>query len=175
MSHNSQVQASDDERERVVQRLQLAFAEGRLDTAEIDERLHAALTARTQGELSTVLADLPGESRAEPVRIRSGNGIVRRGEWRVPRELSVECGYGGVELDLSRAIIDDQVVDIELVLPYGSARIVLPHDATVDADGVVTEWGRMTYQAVRQRGAPRVHVRVKGHLGYGRLKIVHRG
>jgi hypothetical protein len=31
----------------VVQRIQQAFAEGRLDDAEFDERMRAALTART--------------------------------------------------------------------------------------------------------------------------------
>ncbi len=37
--------ASDRERDAVVQRVQDAFAEGRLDDAEFDERTRAALTA----------------------------------------------------------------------------------------------------------------------------------
>ena len=39
--------ASDRERDAVVQRVQDAFAEGRLDDTEFDERTRAALTART--------------------------------------------------------------------------------------------------------------------------------
>jgi uncharacterized protein DUF1707 len=46
--------ASDRERDAVVQRIQQAFAEGRLDDAEFDERMRAALTARTHAvEITT--------------------------------------------------------------------------------------------------------------------------
>ena len=51
--------ASDRERDVVVQRVQDAFAEGRLDDAEFDERTRAALTARTHADLDALLADLP--------------------------------------------------------------------------------------------------------------------
>ena len=51
------VRASDRERDAVVQRVQQAFAEGRLDDTEFDERMRAALTARTQADLDVLLAD----------------------------------------------------------------------------------------------------------------------
>src|ERR1035437_7418042 len=51
--------ASDRERDAVVQRVQEAFAEGRLDDTEFDERMRAALTARTHADLDAALADLP--------------------------------------------------------------------------------------------------------------------
>lgn len=60
---------SDAEREPVVERLQQAYAEGRLDMAELDLRLHLAMTARTRTDLDAVLADLaPFQRRpqAEP-------------------------------------------------------------------------------------------------------------
>src|SRR4051794_41401972 len=56
--------ASDRERDAVVQRVQDAFAEGRLDDAEFDERTRAALTARTHADLDTLLADLPAQTAA---------------------------------------------------------------------------------------------------------------
>lgn len=43
---NPAVRASDLERDAALQRVQQAFAEGRLDDAEFDERMRAALTAR---------------------------------------------------------------------------------------------------------------------------------
>ena len=55
--------ASDQERDAVVQRVQDAFAEGRLDDTEFDERTRAALTARTQADLDALLADLPAGRR----------------------------------------------------------------------------------------------------------------
>src|SRR5215813_9385928 len=56
--------ASDRERDTVVQRVQDAFAEGRLDDAEFDERSRAALTARTHADLDALLADLPAAPSA---------------------------------------------------------------------------------------------------------------
>ena len=46
--------ASDRERDAVVQRVQDAFAEGRLDDTEFDERTRGALTARTHAELEVL-------------------------------------------------------------------------------------------------------------------------
>jgi hypothetical protein len=56
--------ASDAERERVADRLRAATLEGRLDAEDLDERLAAAYGARTRGELSALLADLPEPPRA---------------------------------------------------------------------------------------------------------------
>jgi DNA-binding PadR family transcriptional regulator len=47
------------DRERATVRLRDSFAEGRLTREELDERITAALTARTVGELRRVTADLP--------------------------------------------------------------------------------------------------------------------
>ena len=56
--HSPAVRVSDRERDAVVQRVQTAFAEGRLDDTEFDERMRAALTARTRGDLDVLLTDL---------------------------------------------------------------------------------------------------------------------
>jgi DNA-binding PadR family transcriptional regulator len=50
---------SDADRELAAARLREHFAVGRLTHAELDERLTAALTARTAGDLRGLLADLP--------------------------------------------------------------------------------------------------------------------
>lgn len=58
---------ADSEREPVVEILRRGFTDGRLTEGEFDERLNVALTARTHGELATVLAGLPeGEPRPRP-------------------------------------------------------------------------------------------------------------
>src|SRR5215469_6991327 len=56
--------ASDRERDAVLQRVQQAFAEGRLDDAEFDERMRATLAAKTNGELDALLTDLPAPATA---------------------------------------------------------------------------------------------------------------
>jgi hypothetical protein len=56
---NENIRISDADRERVVERLREHFAEGRLTSDELDERVTAALSAKTYGDLRTVMTDLP--------------------------------------------------------------------------------------------------------------------
>jgi hypothetical protein len=63
----SAMRASHADREQVVARLNTAFAEGRLDVHELDERVAAAYGARTLGELVPLTADLPASYQPPPV------------------------------------------------------------------------------------------------------------
>lgn len=54
------LRAGDADRERTARFLHDALRDGRLDLTEYDERLTAALTARTYAELDVLVADLPG-------------------------------------------------------------------------------------------------------------------
>jgi hypothetical protein len=54
------MRASTADRDRVVDLLNNAYAEGRLTKEEFDGRMAVALTAPTYGELDRVLIDLPG-------------------------------------------------------------------------------------------------------------------
>jgi hypothetical protein len=54
------IRASDGERDQVVAQLQRHFADGRLTQAELEERVGAALAARTRDRLHALTADLPG-------------------------------------------------------------------------------------------------------------------
>jgi Domain of unknown function (DUF1707) len=65
------LRASDAEREQVSRRLSEHAAAGRLTPEELEQRLDAAYTARTHGELARLLEDLPGPltpSRADTER-----------------------------------------------------------------------------------------------------------
>ncbi|WP_026416951.1 DUF1707 and DUF4870 domain-containing protein [Actinomadura oligospora] len=52
------LRVSNAEREQVVERLQDAYAEGRLDHDEFDMRTHLAMTSKTRRDLDAVLLDL---------------------------------------------------------------------------------------------------------------------
>ena len=54
-----EMRASDADRDRVMDVLRDAAAEGRLTVDELEERLEAALTARTFGDLAALTEDLP--------------------------------------------------------------------------------------------------------------------
>ncbi len=69
------MRAADTDRDRTVERLRDAAAEGRLTPDDLERRLETALAARTYAELEGVVADLPqpdGARRA--VRERSELG-----------------------------------------------------------------------------------------------------
>jgi uncharacterized protein DUF1707/2TM domain-containing protein len=51
--------ASDAEREATAERLRVAAGDGRLDPEELEQRLDAAYSAKTVGELTALTRDLP--------------------------------------------------------------------------------------------------------------------
>jgi len=61
-----ELRASNADREAVVQRLNTAFSEGRLDLAELDERVAKAYAAKTLGDLRGLTIDLPAGSASRP-------------------------------------------------------------------------------------------------------------
>jgi uncharacterized protein DUF1707 len=60
---SDKVRASDADREATVKRLNDAFSEGRIELAELDERMQAAYSARTYRELRELESDLPARRR----------------------------------------------------------------------------------------------------------------
>ena len=60
------IRVSDADRERVTGRLREHFAEGRLTSDELDERVSAALNAKTFADLRPLMADLPEPVPAPP-------------------------------------------------------------------------------------------------------------
>ncbi|MFC5819702.1 DUF1707 SHOCT-like domain-containing protein [Nonomuraea harbinensis] len=157
-----------DDREMAVELVQQAYADGRLQPAELEQRLELALTATSWKDLEPILADLPDDV----VLLETTGGSIRRaGDWQVPRRLRVSSEYGRVRLDLSQAVIRHPHIDIELRLPFGSATIILPAGASANADGVRTGWGSVVWKAPASRLAGGPHVRITGELTYGRLTV----
>jgi len=56
---NQNMRVSDAERSAVTDRLAVHYGDGRLDQAEFDERAGRAMNAKTRGDLSGLLDDLP--------------------------------------------------------------------------------------------------------------------
>src|SRR5881392_1811613 len=98
----SELRASHDDRDRVVELLRVSAGDGRLTAEELDERLEQAMTARTYGELARLVADLPAQgavavaaaaaARAKDVvRIDTRSGHVKRVDrWAVPQRMEVK-------------------------------------------------------------------------------------
>jgi hypothetical protein len=63
MTTDGGIRASDDDRERTVEVLRDAYAAGRLDLDEFDQRTTAAYSAKTWNDLRELASDLPAEPR----------------------------------------------------------------------------------------------------------------
>lgn len=130
------------ERDTVLNRLKEAFAEGRLDDGAFDYRMRTALTARTQGELEPLVADLPGASRpsataARPARFTLAlRTLARRaGRWRVPGQHVAIAYKGRGELDLRAAELTGPVTSILAVGFESTIRVIVPPGVQVRATG----------------------------------------
>ncbi|MFT2016759.1 DUF1707 SHOCT-like domain-containing protein [Streptomyces sp. 796.1] len=164
----------NEDREAAVQRLQEAYADELISHEEMDQRLEQVLTATTSDGLATAMRDLPPERPGTTSTIAAASGrIKRRGPWQVPRHLKIESAFGKVRLDLSRAVITYPVVDIELVLGTGGAKITVPRDATVDTEGLTAGWKTIRYEPRSPARADGPTIRFSGALGFGRLTIRH--
>ena len=88
---DDRIRISDADRERVAARLREHFAQGRLSSDELDERISAALTAKTIGDLRPIMADLPEPAPVAPQArpsppwaMRHGPPAYRRGPRLLP-------------------------------------------------------------------------------------------
>ena len=81
---DNSIRVSDADRDRVTAQLRDHFAAGRITPAELDERLSAALNAKTFGDLRRIMADLPGPVPAQlsaappPLRATPAWAVRRR-------------------------------------------------------------------------------------------------
>src|ERR1017187_9315280 len=173
-----EIRASDRERDAATHQLQAAFAEGRLDDAEFDERMRAALTARTRGQLEQLLTDLPdflpsapGRSVAATVGRPPGrfaltfkSSIRRAGRWRVPEHYTAVIYKGTGWLDLRAAELTAPVTTILAVAYKSRVDILVPPGVRVEVGGFGATTGAED-DAVLPSDAPVVHVRGYAYKG----------
>ena len=90
-----QIRVSDDERERTADTLRNHYADGRLTSDELEDRIERAYHAKTRGDLAALTRDLPAEySRRARERLASAN----RHAWRahLASYASVNGGLVGI-------------------------------------------------------------------------------
>jgi hypothetical protein len=69
---DGELRASDAERSATAELLRRHHAEGRIDTAELEERIERCYAAKMRGELEALTVDLPGSRRERRNRSRPG-------------------------------------------------------------------------------------------------------
>ncbi|WP_443034507.1 DUF1707 SHOCT-like domain-containing protein [Streptomyces sp. BE303] len=190
----AEMRASDADRERVAELLRDAYAEGRLDVDEHAERIEAAYSAKTLGELVPLTRDLPVHTEVSfeepplgsaaggaprqngPVRLPARTeaptmlavfgGSSRKGRWRVGSNLRAVAIFGGVEIDLTDAVFESPEVVIEVVAIFGGVEIKVPENVSLHGSGVGIFGGfDVKEQTAADPYAP--VVRVKGTAVFG--------
>jgi hypothetical protein len=173
------LRASHADRDRVVDVLRIAAGDGRLTAEELDERLEAALSARTMGELAALTVDLPSVADGDAVeakdvvRIEQEGASVRRGEgWVVPRRMEIHSDWGEVTLDFTEAVITHDTLRIDLDMRAGALRLVTRPGVVVDTDTLVTNYSKIKTRGAALSGAPVVlRVEVAGELSFGQVVV----
>lgn len=177
----SQLRASHEDRDAVIETLRVAAGDGRLTAEELDERLEIAFNAKTYGELAVLTSDLPvspGTSAVAPdvtpkevVRIdcRSGH-VARDGRWVTPRRMEVKVSSGHVRLDLTQAIIGNPVLDVNVDVRSGHLNIITKPGIAVDTDEVQIRSGHVGVKTPWGHDAPvRLQVNLSGRVGSGHI------
>ncbi|WP_392672840.1 DUF1707 domain-containing protein [Streptomyces sp. LN785] len=155
-----QLRASDRDRDQVVEILQVAAGDGRLTAAELDERLDAALSARTIDDLAGLTADLPSEGMPpqarELVRIDQRFGdVARTGRWLVPRRMEIRLMFCEAKLDFTDAVITHSTLHIDVDLRIGgNLTLVTRPGIEVDTDDLVRSSGEIKIRPVSGPDTP---------------------
>jgi len=177
----SQLRASHEDRDAVIEALRVAAGDGRLTADELDERLEIAFNAKTYGELAVLTSDLPVSPAAAPVapavtpkdvvRIdcRSGH-VARDGRWVIPRRMEVKVTSGHVKLDLTQAVVSSRVLDIEVDVRSGHLNIVTKPGIAIDTDDVQIRSGHVGVKAPWGHDVPvNLQVNLSGRVGSGHV------
>jgi hypothetical protein len=182
------LRASDADRDGVIELLRAAVADGRLDPVEFDERLDAALAARTIDALAPLTADLiavpgsaaagtlppagtPAEPAAELLTIKERHGSVRRdGRWTLPHRLVLRTAWSDVMLDLSSAVPSGPELVIELRVSGGNVELVLAPGMVVDANELAVRYSKLAISRDAGDNTPEMlRVRLVGRMRHGRI------
>jgi uncharacterized membrane protein len=181
----SKMRISDADRNKVAEILREAAGDGRIDLAELEERLEATYAAKTYAELVPITHDLasvvhsPGSAVAPVERERAVaimGGVERRGIWVVPEHFNVFCLMGGAELDLREATFSAREVTLTINTFMGGANVIVNQSTNVVVHGVGIMGG---YSAPRSdpgvrltADSPTVHV--KGVAIMGGVSVVRK-
>ena len=160
------LRASHADRDRAVEVLRVAAGDGRLTAEELDERLEAAVTARTCGELAALTTDLPAAPDSAPgppvpepkdlARIDChASSVTRDGRWLVPRRMQVRVTGGSVTLDFTEAVIAQPSLLIDADVNASRLTLVTKPGVVVGTEEVTADG---SYVKVRAHRGPEVPV-----------------
>lgn len=172
--------AGDAEREQAAEKLRVAAGEGRIDLAELDERLDRAYRAKTYRELDALLADLPDKRPTgvlaapgpETMLLKThGSTVKQNGRWTVPRRIVAECGVPNMVIDFTEASCAHRDVTVEASCGLGNIKLIVPRGWTVRIDGSSTNTSHISDKAAAPPDPTAPTLTLIGHPRSGRISI----
>lgn len=178
MLDNSDILASDAERQQAILRLHDACGEGRLTLDEFSERVKAVFASRTRGQLAPIIADLPRAAsltqylpEAKHVTFALLSDLKRKGRWRIDGETTAISVLASCTLDLRQAVVQGRDVVINTYVVLGSLKIIVPPGTPVELAGFAILGNRDS--KVDDEPLPGVPVvRVRGLTMLGSVDVV---
>jgi hypothetical protein len=172
--------AGDADRESVAERLRIAAGEGRIDLAELEERLDRAYNAKTYAELDVLVVDLPQERASGlpagsdgdtlVLKTRLGN-IKQGGRWTVPRRIVAECKMLNIAIDFTEAVCAHREVIVEASCGTGGIQLTVPQTWAVRIDASSTNTAHISNKATAPTDPTSPTLTVVGHPRAGYIKI----
>jgi hypothetical protein len=142
VTDDTPLRASDADRDRVAAVLGEALASGRLTSVEHADRLDAAYTARTVGELVPLTRDLPDVTVSHvPAAVErqtidsTFSKVIRKGRWVASRHTRLSARFGALIVDLSQAVLPGREITIEADARFAKLIVRVPDDARVIDEG----------------------------------------
>ncbi|WP_330298348.1 DUF1707 SHOCT-like domain-containing protein [Streptomyces sp. NBC_00503] len=151
------LRASDADRDRIAQILADALAEGRLTSEEHSDRLDSLYELKTVGELDVLVRDLPAPGAAagqQPPYAAAGyagpqqltelpaetlvavfSSSSRKGRWRPGANTRAVSVLGDITIDLTEAVFQQQVTEINVTCVLGNVEILVPENVTLRGYG----------------------------------------
>lgn len=128
-----------------------ALAQGRLTPQEHAERLDAIFAAKTQADITPHISDLPNAAalaQAGGALVQSGagaiatkgrrtrlvafmSGIVRKGAWQVPQDMSAITVLAGGEFDFREAVLPPGEIRLRATCVLAGIEITVPPEMRV--------------------------------------------
>ena len=182
------MRASDADRDRVIDILRAATADGRLTADEFNERMEAALASRTFRELAPLTADLgtapvrqaPARQAPAPepepaddvIRIdQRGGSVQRTGRWVVPQWMELRPSWCDVTIDFTDAVIRHDTLHVDMRMRGGSLILVVGPGIVVDANSLVTRYTDVVIHPATEPGTPvRLRIHLAGRMRYGYIE-----
>ena len=189
-----------EQRDEVVAHLSTAFAAGRLELEDLEQRLEIVMRARTVEEMRLTLAglqappDADADPDVEPARVPAPpfgadrpkasrrtivvmSGANRRGRWVLAPVHRVYALMGGAKLDLRDAELPQGTTEIRIHALMGGVSVIVPPDVDVEVDGWAFMGGidqRDLHPAPLESQSRRVRIHARIVMGVVEVKVRER-